>query len=283
MAARVPTLPAAVVPVFVGTAIAYRIGTVRPWAFVAALLSSLFIQIGTNFANDVFDFRKGADTEKRTGPTRITQAGLASPQQVFVAMWICFGAAVVCGLYLIYLGGWPILLIGLSGIAAGILYTGGPWPFGYHGLGDLVTFAFFGVIAVLGTLFVHTGSVDFVSFLISLPVACLVTAILTVNNLRDIETDRVANKRTLAVRLGRAGTQAEFALLLLVAFVIPPVLWLFGPLTVAALLPWLTVPLAFKQWRIVKTQHGAALNEALKGTGKLHLFFGLLFTIGLLW
>jgi len=283
LAARIPTLSAAVAPVLVGSAAAWAHGRFIPGALVAALVSSTLIQVGTNFANDLFDFKKGADTEKRTGPLRVTQAGLVSPQEIERAMWITFALAVVAGLYLIYLGGWPILAIGLLSIAAGILYTGGPWPLAYHGLGDLFSFLFFGVIAVCGTYLVHTGSVSAFAFVASLPVAMIVTAILVANNLRDIETDRAAGKRTLAVRLGARLTKLEYIALLALAYLIPVVMWAFGWLSGPFWLPWLTLPLAVRLVRIVLTQTGRQLIPALKGTGLLHLLFGLLFAASLLW
>jgi len=283
MAARIPTLPAAVTPVVVGSAAAWAHGRFIPAAFFAALISSVLIQVGTNFANDLFDFKKGADTEERTGPLRVTQAGLVTPGQMEWAMWLTFGLAVVFGLYLVYLGGWPILLVGLLSIAAGILYTGGPWPLAYHGLGDLFTFVFFGIIAVCGTYYVHTGTLNAFAAWTSLPVAAIVTAILVANNLRDIETDRAAGKRTLAVRIGARWTQTEYILLLALAYLIPAGMRAAGWLSGLFWLPWLTLPLALRLVRIVLTQTGRELIPALKGTGVLHLLFGLLFAASLVW
>ena len=283
LAARVPTLSAAVTPVVVGSAAAWAAGRFVPGALVAALLSSVLIQVGTNFANDLFDFKKGADTEKRTGPVRVTQAGLVTPTEIQRAMWLAFSLAVVAGLYLIYLGGWPILLVGLLSIAAGILYTGGPWPLAYHGLGDLFSFVFFGVVAVCGTYYVHTRDLSAAAFVASLPVAMIVTAILVANNLRDIETDRVAGKRTLAVRLGARMTQAQYIVLLALAYLIPAGMWAAGQLSGMFWLPWLTLPLAVRLVRIVLHEKGRGLIPALKGTGLLHLLFGLLFAASLAW
>lgn len=282
LASRPATLPAAVVPVVVGSAAAVSQGAFRPLAFAAALFSALCIQIGTNFANDLFDFKKGADTAERLGPTRVTQAGLVTPRQVARATVLVFGLAFLSGLYLVAVGGWPILAIGLSGIAAGVLYTGGPWPLGYHGLGDLFTFVFFGVIAVWGTHYVHTGAWDPFAFFLSLPVACLVTAILVVNNLRDIETDRAARKMTLAVRLGKHWTKAYYTALIAAAFLLPLLYWAAGRMTAAAAIPWLAAPFAAGPLRTVYTQEGRALNAALKGTGRLHLVFGALYAAALL-
>ena len=262
---------------------AWSHGHFRPAVLVAALVSSILIQVGTNFANDLFDFKKGADTEKRMGPVRVTQAGLLTPRQVERGMWLTFALAVLAGLYLIVVGGWPILVVGLASIAAGILYTGGPWPLAYHGLGDAFTFLFFGVIAVCGTYYVHTGSLNTVAFVTSLPVGMIVTAILVANNLRDIETDRLAGKRTLAVRLGERSTQFQYVLMLALAYLIPVAMGIYGWSSPLFWLPLLTLPLAIRLIRIVMTQKGRDLIPALKGTGALHLLFGLLFAASLLW
>jgi 1,4-dihydroxy-2-naphthoate octaprenyltransferase len=281
LAARVPTLPAAVVPVLVGTAAAWADGYFRPGPFVAALIAALLIQIGTNLANDYFDFRKGADTAERLGPVRITQSGLVPAETVRTATAIVFGLAALIGVYLSVVGGLPILVIGVLSIAAGVLYTGGPWPLAYHGLGDLTVLLFFGLVAVLGTYHLHAGSVTQAAVVVALPVAALVTAILVVNNLRDIATDRVAGKRTLAVRFGQGGTRAEYLLLVVAAYLIPPVAWIVLGASPWVLLPWLTVPLAIKLVGIVLRQEGRPLNAALAGTGRLHLAFGVLWAIAI--
>ncbi len=280
LAVRLPTLPAALVPVAVGSATALAASTFRPWVFIAAAISSLFLQIGTNLANDLFDFQRGADTAERVGPTRVTQSGLLSPGEVRTGMWLSFALAFLVGMYLVYVGGWPILAIGILAIISGVAYTGGPFPLAYHGLGDVFAFLFFGVIAVMGTHFVHTGDVNLLSLTASLPVACLVTGILVVNNYRDIETDRKAGKRTLAVRIGRAATRGEYAALVLAAYLVPLWLALATP-NRWAWLPLLTAPMAFKLVRALFTQTGPALNPVLMGTGKLHLFHGVLFALGL--
>lgn len=282
MAVRVPTLPAAVVPVLVGTATALADGMVRPWAFLAALLAALFIQIGTNLANDYFDYQKGADTSERLGPTRVTQSGLIAPAVVRKAMLLCFALAALCGLYLVYVGGWPILLIGIFSIASGILYTGGPFPLGYNGLGDIFTFIFFGLIAVVFTDFLHSGALRPLALLASLPVAMLVTAIIVVNNLRDAPTDRKAGKRTLAVIFGERFARMEYALLVLGAYVTLPVVWFWGGGSPFTLLPWLTMPLALNLLDRVGRQRGRALNAGLGGTARLHMLFGALLALGLL-
>ena len=282
LAARVPTLPAAVVPVLVGSAVAWAAGAFQLLPFVAAMVAALLIQIGTNLANDYFDFRKGADTAERLGPIRITQSGLVPPETVKRATMLVFGLAALIGVYLSIVGGLPILVIGLCSIAAGVLYTGGPFPLAYNSLGDITVFIFFGLVAVLGTYFLHTGAVTGLALLYALPVAALVTAILVVNNLRDIPTDRRTGKYTLAVRIGAGGARAEYLLLVVAAYLMPVVAWLLLGRSPWLLLPWLTVPLAAMLVRTVMTQEGRPLNVALAGTGRLHLLFGLLWTVGII-
>ena len=278
LAARPATLPAAVVPVIVGTGSAlHGTHTLNLPVLVPTLLAALLIQIGTNFANDVFDFRRGADTADRLGPLRVTQGGLVTPQQVLVATFVTFGLALVIGLYLVAIGGWPILAIGVVCLLSGLLYTGGPWPFGYHGLGDLVCFLTFGVLAVLGTAYLHTLSISSLDLWASIPVGCLVTAILIVNNLRDIDTDREVGKRTLAVTLGRTGTRLEYALCVAVAYAVAIGVGVTGKVGLWWWLPLLSLPLAIWLVRFVSQTQGRPLNQALKRTGQLHLLFGLLF------
>lgn len=277
MAARPATLPAAIVPVVVGTALAGH-GVPRPLSFLAALVASLLIQIGTNFANDLFDFQKGADTVERLGPRRVTQGGLVTPGQVARAAALTLGLATLIGAYLTIVSGWPIAAIGVLSIICCLAYTGGPWPLGYHGLGDLCVFLFFGVIAVVGSAYLQTGTVTPLAVAASVPVGLLVTAILIVNNLRDIDTDRVAGKRTLAVRLGRTGTRVEFAAAVLGAYCVPPALRLAGAVGGWFWLPELTLPLAVSLVLLIaRASDGPTLNGALKRTGQLHLLFGLLF------
>ncbi len=281
LAARPQTLPAAVAPVVVGSAAAFAAGGFRWLPFLAALVGALLIQIGTNLANDYFDFRKGADTAERLGPVRVTQAGLLTPETVRTGMIVTFGAAALIGVYLIAVGGWPILVIGVLSIAAGVLYTGGPWPLGYHGLGDLFTFIFFGIVAVTATAYLHVGAVPLLAWAASIPVAMLVTAIIVVNNLRDIATDRAAGKRTLAVIIGARAARAEYALLVIGAFLAPPLLWLSGLTGPWVMLAWLSAPLAIAPMRTMLTGEGRTLNPALKGTARLHLAFGLLLALGM--
>ncbi len=266
----------------VGSAAAFAAGSFRWLPFLAALVGALLIQIGTNLANDYFDFRKGADTAGRLGPVRVTQAGLLAPETVRNGMIVAFGAAALIGVYLIVVGGWPILVIGILSIAAGVLYTGGPWPLGYNGLGDLFTFIFFGIVAVTATAYLHVGTVPLLAWAASVPVAMLVTAIIVVNNLRDIATDRAANKRTLAVIIGAQATRAEYALLVGGAFLAPPILWLSGLTGPWVMVAWLAAPLAIAPLRTMLVEEGRALNPALKGTARLHLAFGLLLAFGMI-
>jgi 1,4-dihydroxy-2-naphthoate octaprenyltransferase len=281
MAARPPTLPAAVVPVLVGSAVGYAMGAFRPLPFLAALLAAVLIQVGTNFANDYFDFRKGADTAERVGPVRVTQSGLLAPEAVLRASILVFGLAALLGLYLAWVGGWPIIVIGVLSIAAGVLYTGGPFPLGYNGLGDLFVFIFFGLVAVCGTAYLHLGTVPPLAWLVALPVAMLATAIIVVNNLRDADTDRAVGKRTLAVLLGKGFARAEYAVLTLGAYLVPPLVVALDMASAWALLPLLTLPLAVPLVRAMYTQSGRALNLALKSTGRLHMLFGMLLALGL--
>ena len=282
MASRPKTLTVAVVPVIVGTALAIQAGMFKPLAALAALICSILIQIGTNFANDLFDWEKGADIEARLGPTRVTTAGLLSPEEVRNGMWLVFGLAALFGLYLVYVGGWPILAIGVASILSGIAYTGGPYPLGYNGLGDLFVFVFFGVIAVVGTYYVQALEVTNIAFMASVPIGAIATAILVVNNVRDVDTDRIVGKRTLAVLLGRNGARTQYLITMLVSYAIPFLLWLYFGSSLWVLLPLLTLPIALRLTRIINTRtEGAILNKALAGTAQLLLLYGMLFAVGL--
>jgi len=282
LAIRPATLSAAVAPVLVGTALAAGEGEFRPLVFAATLAAALLIQTGTNLANDLFDYERGADNAGRLGPPRVTQSGLIPPEQVRAATYLSFGAAAAIGLYLVFVGGWPILAIGLTAIAAGLAYTGGPWPLGYHGLGDLFVFLFFGLASVTGTYYLQTEELSAAAFLAALPVGLTVTAILVVNNLRDIETDRRAGKMTLAVRLGDRATRWQYALLVGGAYVLLPSLVLAGA-SAWVWLPWLTLPLGLGLCRsVLAGTGGRALNPVLKQTARLHLALGSLLALGLL-
>ncbi|MBV8718441.1 MAG: 1,4-dihydroxy-2-naphthoate polyprenyltransferase [Chloroflexi bacterium] len=281
LAARPATLPAAIVPVLVGTGAAlHGRHELHEHIFLPILFASILIQVGTNFANDVFDFRRGADTE-RLGPMRVTQSGLVTPRQVLIATCVTFGLATLLGVYLVAIGGWPILAIGVVCVLAGVLYTGGPWPFGYHGLGDLVCFLTFGVLAVVGTAYLQMTAVNALVLWASIPVGCLVTAILIVNNLRDIDTDRRVGKHTLGVILGRTGTRIEYAICVGVAYAVVVGLGLASMAGAWWWLPLLSLPLAVWLVRYVSRTDGRPLNQALKRTGQLHLLFGVLFAVAL--
>jgi 1,4-dihydroxy-2-naphthoate octaprenyltransferase len=281
LAARPRTLTAACVPVAVGTACAHASGGVRVGPAVAALVGALLLQIGANFANDVFDFEKGADTAERVGPTRAVQAGLITPKAMRGGMAVVFLLALAVGAYLTSVAGPVILAIGVASILSAIAYTGGPYPLGYHGLGDLFVLIFFGFVAVGGTALVQLGHVPELAILAALPVGSLATAILVVNNLRDIETDRRAGKRTLAARFGERFALGEYALLLAVAYVVPVMLFLTGRSGPFVLLPWASVPLALTLLRAVRRERGKALNPILARTAMLVLIHGVLFAVGL--
>ncbi len=283
MAARIRTLPAAVAPVLVGTALAGFLGVFHPLRLVAALLGALFIQVGTNLSNDYSDARRGADAEDRLGPVRVTAGGLVPPSRVLAATYLTFALAVLAGAYLVAVAGWQLILVGAASILAGVLYTGGPRPYGYEGLGEVFVFLFFGVVAVAGSFFVQTRHLDWEAFALSVPVGLIAAGILVVNNVRDIDSDRRARKRTLAVRLGRPRTRVMFAVMIYLAYVLAPVSWVFGPLRAWMLLPWLTLPLAAGVVRTVRTRmDGPALNGALAQTGLLQLVFCAFLAAGLL-
>lgn len=281
MAARLRTLPAAVAPVLVGTALAGNEGRFRPGAFVAALLGAIFIQVGTNLSNDYSDARRGADTEDRLGPVRVTAGGLVPPRQVLMATYLTFALAILCGAYLVVVAGPALLAIGAASILAGILYTGGPRPYGYEGLGEVFVFLFFGIVAVTGSYFVQQESLEWEAFALAVPVGLLAAAILVVNNVRDIDSDRRAGKLTLAVRLGRSRARTLFSSMLLIAYV--TLLAVVFPLSPWVLLPVLTLPLAARLARTVRRHvDGPTLNAALARTGMLQLLFCVLLAAGIL-
>lgn len=283
LAARPRTLPAAVAPVLVGTALAGGEGTFRPLAFAAALVASVFIQIGTNLSNDYSDARRGADAEDRLGPVRVTAGGLMPPRRVLVGTYVAFAIAVAAGLYLAAVAGWELLAVGGASILAGVLYTGGPRPYGYEGLGEAFVFLFFGVVAVAGSYFVQTEELRWEAFALAVPVGLLAAAILVVNNVRDVDTDRRAGKRTLAVRLGRRRSSRLYAATIAVAFASPPLIWAAGGLSAWLLLSLAALPLAPPLVRTVAGgADGPALNRALAGTGGLLAAFSALLAAGAL-
>ena len=280
LAARPATLPAAIVPVLVGTAAAIAEGArFRPLVFAMTLLCSVLIQIGTNFANDYSDFVKGADTEERLGPLRVTASGLLTKEQVRAGIAMAFGLAVIVGGYLAWVGGWPIVAIGIFSVISGLAYTGGPFPLGYNGLGDLFVFVFFGVIAVTGSAYLQSGEWTSLALQLSIPIGLLVTNILVVNNLRDLATDLKAGKRTLATRMGDRATRFQYAIFCIAAYAVV--------ISVAAsrgkwfLLPLVSAPLAMVLVRfVIRGLSGRELNKVLAQSGQLLLFFGILLAAG---
>ncbi len=284
MAARPRTLPAAIAPVLVGTAAAVEWAEELPrvGALIAAMLGSILIQIGTNLANDYSDAKRGADSADRLGPVSVTTAGHVTPQRVLAATWIAFGAAVACGVSLTAVAGWAILAIGVVSIAAGVLYTGGPRPYGYAGLGEAFVFLFFGLVAVNGSYFVQVERLDPLPLGLSISVGFLATAILVVNNVRDLETDRRAGKMTLAVRMGRANAVVLYRLLVLGAFATLPIALLAGEASMLPLIGLVALPLAVPPLRaMARRSDGPALNAALAQTGALLGAFSLLVSLGL--
>jgi 1,4-dihydroxy-2-naphthoate octaprenyltransferase len=266
--------------VAVGSALAAAAGSFRPWRALGALLSATLIQVGTNLANDYYDFKRGADAE-RVGPVRVTQSGLVAPARVKRAAIACFAGALLLGVALAAVGGPAIVVIGVFSILSGYAYTGGPWPLGYHGLGDVFVLVFFGLVAVTGTAYLQVRTVPPAAWLAWVPVGCLCTNILVVNNLRDRITDARAGKRTLAVRIGVFGTRAEYAVLLALSFATPPLLWALGLAGPRAMLAWLSLPAAIAPLRLVMRAEGAALNPALGLSARLQLLFCLLFAAGI--
>jgi 1,4-dihydroxy-2-naphthoate octaprenyltransferase len=281
MAARPQTLSASVVPVLVGTAMAAAQGALRPLAAIASLVASMLIQIATNLVNDYADAERGADTEERLGPTRVTSSGLIDAKTVRRWALAANALTLIPGAYLVWLGGWPIAVSGVLSILSGWLYTTGPYPLGYHGLGDVFVLVFFGFVGTLGTYWVQAGALPPSLWIAAVPVACLATAILAVNNLRDAPTDVRAGKRTLAVRLGTSFAKAEYVLLVAATFVAPALLVSLGWARPWALLPLAAFPLAITPVRLVLTASGRPLNEALFATARLHLVVGLLLAAGL--
>ncbi|HVD60333.1 MAG TPA: 1,4-dihydroxy-2-naphthoate polyprenyltransferase [Gemmatimonadaceae bacterium] len=282
LAARPATLPAAVVPVFVGAAAAFSEGAkFNGIVFLMTLICALLIQIGTNFANDYSDFVRGADHDGRLGPVRVTQSGLIDQASVKRGIIIAFGLAVLVGAYLAWIGGWPIIAIGIASVISGLAYTGGPFPLGYHGLGDLFVFVFFGIIAVTGTAYLQSGHWSMLALLLAIPIGLLVTNILVINNLRDLPTDIAAGKRTLATRIGDRATRAQYGVFTIIAFVIPVAIGITDPSRRLIMLPLVVLPLALRRVMIVaKGTSGRDLNPILQRTGRLLLMFGALLAAG---
>ncbi len=281
LAARPRTLPAAIMPVLVGSALAFRDSYFDPIIAIVALICALLLQIGSNFANDLFDYLSGADTRERKGPMRVVASGLIAPAQMKIGIIIIFGLAFLLGLYLVAIGGLPILIIGIASIIMAILYTGGPYPLGYYGWGDVLVFLFFGFIGTMGSYYVQALQLSLTAFLISIPVGALITNILIVNNYRDVETDEKVGKRTTAVIFGRKFARTEFMVLLFSAYGIPLIVWIFFDLSAWILLPFFSFPLALRVLAMMNTLHGRELNLALEQCAKLVALYGILFAIGI--
>lgn len=282
-AARPQTLAAAFVPVCVGASLAYHDQNFALIPSLVALACALLIQIGTNFANDYFDFKKGADTDERIGFERATATGLISELAMRNATIITMGLAFLLGLYLVWHAGWIIFWLGVASLICGVLYTGGPFPLGYNGLGDLFVFIFFGFVAVMGTYYVNTLEWSNASFWASLPVGALSTNILVVNNLRDIEQDHKAGKNTLGVLFGEDVLRMEYLFMLLLALAVPPHFYFQLNYNLFIFLPYLSIPYTVyilrKFWF---EQNKRRLNKALEQTAQLMTLFGILFSAGIL-
>lgn len=282
-AARPQTLTASVVPVMVGASLAFNHNQFRIDTTLVALVCALLIQIGTNFANDYYDFVKGADTEDRIGFERATALGLVKPRQMLTATIITMCLAFLTGLYLVWIGGWVILAIGILSLLFGVLYTGGPYPLGYNGLGDLFVFIFFGIIAVMGTYYVNALEWSSHSFLASLPVGALCVNILVVNNLRDIHQDKISGKKTLGVLFGEDTLKIEYLALLFLAFLIPIILYHFYSFEIWIMLPYLSLPMG---WVLIKKvwyhEDKRELNKTLERTAQFMILFGILFSVGII-
>jgi 1,4-dihydroxy-2-naphthoate octaprenyltransferase len=281
LAIRPKTLPAAVGPVAVGSAVAFRDEFFSIIPAFCCLLGAMLLQIGVNLANDYFDFKNNIDSEERLGPVRVTQSGLIPPAEVKRGMIVCLFLAALVFFYLAVLGGWPIVLIGAASVLAALAYSGGPYPLASNGLGEIFVFIFFGLVAVGGTYYIQAGQLTWVAMLAAVPPGLLITAIMVVNNLRDIDTDRKAGKNTLAVILGRKRTIIIYKLLLLLSYLVPPLMMLSGVAEIYILLPLFSLPMAWLLARKIAKEKGTLLNELLAGTARLSLVYCLLFAVGL--
>ncbi|MCS6843575.1 MAG: 1,4-dihydroxy-2-naphthoate polyprenyltransferase [Caldilineales bacterium] len=289
LAIRPRTLPAAVGPILVGAALAIAAGAFRPLVALVALAVALLLQIASNLANDYYDFVKGYDQADRKGPLRVAASGLLPLNELRRGLLLVLALAALLGSYLIYVGGWPILLLGAAALLAAVIYSGGPFPLAAHGLGDLFVFLFFGLAAVVGTFYLQAGTAPSPVWLVAVAPGALVTAILVVNNLRDMESDRRVGKRTLAVRLGAQGTRREYDLLLLAAYAVPVAMLALelardggGAAGLRWLLPWLTLPQALRlRQALTACTDGPAMNRALAGTARLSLIFSVLLAVAI--
>lgn len=282
LASRPKTLLAAVVPVMVGSALAISMKKFFLPYSIIALLCSILIQIGTNFTNDLYDYLKGSDTIKRIGPRRVLASGLISVREMKSAIILVFGLAFFLGLYLVYTAGFLILWVGIISIFAGIIYTAGPFPLAYNGLGDIFVFLFFGIVGTMGTYYLHTQEISLLSFIVSIPVGALITNILVVNNFRDVEEDTVANKKTLAVILGREFSRWQFIILNIISYLTSVVLYLKFDFNFWVLLPFVTIPISIILIKMLYNLKGEELNKTLELSAKFSGLYGLLFSIGLI-
>lgn len=281
LAIRPKTLPAAAAPVAVGSAVAVLDNVFSPLPALAAFIGALLLQIGVNLANDYFDAQNNIDSDERLGPVRVTQSGLIPPAQVKFGMILCLVMAVLVFGYLTAVGGVVILCVGVASVLAALAYSGGPYPLASNGLGELFVFIFFGLVAVCGTYWVQAGQLSFLVLAASLPPGFLITAIMVVNNLRDIETDSKAGKNTLAVRIGRDNTIQLYRVLLLASYIVPLGLVFFTSVGFFALMPVVTVILARTLYQDILFATGSELNETLANTAKLSFVFSLCFSFGL--
>ncbi len=282
LASRPKTLPAAIAPIFVGTAVAIRGDKLNILAAFVALVCSILIQIGTNFVNDLYDFLKGTDDENRVGPKRALAEGWITPQQMKQAIYFTFGTTFILGLYLVYHAGWMILLVGIFSIISGYSYTAGPYPLAYNGLGDIFVFLFFGIVATVGTYYVQALEFSTITLIASIPVGLLITNILVVNNYRDVDEDRKKNKNTLAVKFGKSFARSQYLLSLLISYLIPVFLYLFFNFSIYVFIPLVTLPFGIKLIKEMQNLNGESLNETLALTAKLSFIFSFLFSIGII-
>jgi 1,4-dihydroxy-2-naphthoate octaprenyltransferase len=282
IASRPKTLPAALVPVMVGSSLAYNQGRFYVIYSIIALICSLLIQIGTNFTNDLYDYLNGADTHKRKGPLRVISAGLISPHEMRIGIFLTYALTFLLGLYLVYVTDWKTLLIGVSSIIAGLAYTAGPFPLAYKGLGDIFVFLFFGIVGTMGTYYLHHQEFNFISFLVSLPVGALITNILIVNNYRDIEEDKQVGKKTLAVLLGKNFSRYEYIFFLLIAYTVPIILFFKFNFNTTIFSPYISFPFAVILSRMIFNFEGEQLNKTLELSAKYSALFGALFSLGMI-
>lgn len=281
LAIRPKTLPAAVGPIVVGTAVALAHNAFQLLPALGCFLGAMLLQIGVNLANDYFDAKNNIDSEERLGPVRVTQSGLIPPRQVKMAMLGSLLLAALVFVYLAFVGGLPIVIIGIASVLAALAYSGGPYPIASHGLGELFVFIFFGLVAVGGTYYVQAGELSTLALLAAIPPGLLISAIMVVNNFRDIDTDSKAGKNTLAVKLGREKTILFFRILLISSYILPGLLYISGMCSWYILLPCATVPMALRLWQQIETMRGKTLNTLLAATAQLSLFHSLLFGVGL--